>query len=99
LIFSEGIGGTTYQNILDGSIDVVAVVNRETMDGFRFIGTPEVNQRYDKSAEMSLKEGMPKPKAVILVHITEIHSLKPGSMAGKNWLIKLFAPIKIPELT
>jgi len=87
LIFSEGTGGTTYQNILDGSKDVVAVVNRETMDGYRFIGTPEVltsGEIYDKSAEMSLKAGMPKPKAVILVHITEIHSLKPGPMAGKK---------------
>ena len=87
LIFSEGTGGTTYQNILDGSKDVVTVVNRETMDGYRFIGTPEVltsGEIYDKSAEMSLKAGMPKPKAVILVHITEIHSLKPGPMAGKK---------------
>jgi hypothetical protein len=27
---------------------------------------------------------MPKPKAVILVHIDEIHSIKPGRMAGKR---------------
>lgn len=87
LIFSEGTGGRTYQNILDGSKVAVAVVNREIIDGFRFIGTPEVltnGEIYEKSAEMSLKAGMPKPKAVILVHINEIHSLKPGPMAGKK---------------
>lgn len=28
--------------------------------------------------------GMPKPKAVVLVHIEEIYSLKPGPMAGKR---------------
>ncbi|MFC0877787.1 pyridoxamine 5'-phosphate oxidase family protein [Saccharicrinis sp. FJH2] len=86
LIFTEGTGGKTYQNILDGSKVAVAVVNREIIDGYRFIGTPEVltsGDIYDKSAEMSLKAGMPKPKAVILIHIDEIHSLKPGPMAGK----------------
>ena len=87
LIFTEGVGGRTYQNILDGSKVAAAVVNREILDGYRFIGTPEVLTEgpvYDKSAEMSLKAGMPKPKAVILVHIEEIHSLKPGPMAGKK---------------
>ncbi|HAH59753.1 MAG: pyridoxamine 5'-phosphate oxidase family protein [Lentimicrobium sp.] len=87
LIFSEGIGGRTYQNILDGSKVAVAVVNRETMDGYRFIGTPEIltsGEIYEKAAEMSLQAGMPKPKAAILVRIDEIHSLKPGPMAGKK---------------
>lgn len=87
LIFSEGTGGTTYKNILDGSKVSVAVVNRDTLDGFRFLGTPEVftsGEIYEKSAELSLKAGMPKPKAVVLVHIDEIHSLKPGPMAGKK---------------
>ncbi len=67
LIFTEGVGGRTYQNILDGSKVAVAVVNREILDGFRFIGTPDVltsGEIYEKSAEMSLKTGMPKPKAV-----------------------------------
>ena len=87
LIFSEGTGGTTFKNILDGSKVAVAVVNREILDGYRFLGTPEVlteGEIYDKSAEMSQKAGMPKPKAVILIHIDEIHSLKPGPMAGKR---------------
>lgn len=86
LIFSEGTGGRTYQNILDGSKVAVAVVDREILDGFRFIGTPEVltsGDVYNKSAEMSLKAGMQKPKAVILIQIDEIHSLKPGPTAGK----------------
>lgn len=87
LIFNEGVGGTTFRNILDGSKVAVAVVNREVMDGYRFVGTPEVfteGEIYEKAAEMSLKAGMPKPKAVILVHIEEIYSLKPGPMAGKR---------------
>ncbi|MGE5406408.1 MAG: pyridoxamine 5'-phosphate oxidase family protein [Methanosarcina sp.] len=87
LIFSEGTGGRTLQNILDGSKVAMAVVNRETLDGYRFLGTPEIitdGPVYERSAEMSLKAGMPKPKAVVLVHVEEIHSLKPGPMAGKK---------------
>jgi uncharacterized protein len=33
---------------------------------------------------MAEKNNMRKPKAVALVHIDEIHSLKPGPMAGKK---------------
>jgi predicted pyridoxine 5'-phosphate oxidase superfamily flavin-nucleotide-binding protein len=58
LIYSEGTGGRTYQNILDGSKVAVAVVNREILDGYRFIGTPEVltsGDIYEKSSEMSIK--------------------------------------------
>ena len=87
LIFTESVGGTTYRNILDGSKVAVAVVNREILDGYRFLGIPEVQTEgalFEKAAEMSLKNGMPKPKAVILVHIEEIHTLKPGPMAGKR---------------
>ena len=86
LIFSEGTGGTTYKNILEGSKVAIAVVNRKILDGYRFLGKPEVltdGPIYEKSVEMSLKAGMPKPKAVILIHVEEIHSLKPGPLAGK----------------
>jgi predicted pyridoxine 5'-phosphate oxidase superfamily flavin-nucleotide-binding protein len=87
LIFSEGTGGTTLKNIQQGSKVSVAVVNRDTVDGYKFLGSAEIKTEgeiYDRSAELSLKAGMPKPKAVILVHIEEIFSLKPGPMAGKK---------------
>jgi len=85
LIFSEGTGKTTFRNILDGSKVSVAVVNREILDGYKFLGTPEVLTEgpvFEKSAEMSQKAGMPRPKAVVLIHIKEIYSLKPGPTAG-----------------
>ena len=87
LIFTEGTGGRTYQNILDGSKVAVAVVNREILGGYRFIGTPEVltdREIYEKTAEISLQAGMPKPKAVVMIRIDEIHSLRPGPLAGKK---------------
>ncbi|MGF7140357.1 pyridoxamine 5'-phosphate oxidase family protein [Roseimarinus sediminis] len=87
LIFNEGVGRTTYQNLLDGSLDAVAVVNREVMEGFRFVCTPKIvteGDIYEQASEMSLKAGMPQPKAVVLLHIDEIYSLKPGPGAGQR---------------
>ncbi len=87
LIFTEGVGGVTYQNILDGSKVATAVVNRETVEGYRFIGTPKIQssgELYEQAAAISQKMGMPKPKAVVLIHIDEIHELKPGPTAGKR---------------
>lgn len=87
LIFTEGTGGSTYTNIKRGSKVAVSVVNREALDGYRFIGTATVEDSgdlYDAAAAMSQKMGMPVPFAVIIIKITEIHSLKPGPKAGKK---------------
>jgi uncharacterized protein len=87
LLFVEGTGGVTYANILRGSKVAIAVVNRDILDGFRFIGDPTVyedGELYEQAAEMSLKRGMPKPLAIVVVQIQAIHSLKPGPTAGKK---------------
>ncbi len=87
LAFNEGTGGATFENIKRGSKVSVAVVNREILDGFRFVGSAQVHstgELYEKAAEMSVKMGFPKPRAVAEISITEIHSLKPGPTAGKK---------------
>ena len=87
VIFTEGTGGTTFANIKRGSKICVAVVNRENLDGYRFIGTPAIHDNdelYEQAAAMSLKMNMPKPRAVVVIKVTEIHSLKPGPTAGKR---------------
>ena len=87
LIFTEGTGGATYANIKRGSKVSVSVVNREILDGYRFAGTASLQENgalYDQAAAMSAKLGMPKPYAVVIIHIEEIHSLKPGPRAGKK---------------
>ena len=87
LIFTEATGGTTYTNILRGSKVAVSVVNREILDGYRFIGTASVEdsgELFDQAVVMSEKIGMPRPIAVVIIKIKEIHSLKPGPMAGKK---------------
>jgi predicted pyridoxine 5'-phosphate oxidase superfamily flavin-nucleotide-binding protein len=87
LIFTEGTGGATYTNIKRGSKVSVSVVKREIIDGYRFVGNAsllESGELYEQAVVMSAKIGMPKPRAVIVIDITEIHSLKPGPMAGKK---------------
>ncbi len=87
LIFTEGTGGATFKNIKDGSKLSVAVVNREVVDGYRFVGSGEIQDSgdlYKQAVEMAEKNKMRKPLAVVLVHIEEIQTLKPGPMAGKK---------------
>lgn len=87
LIFTEGTGGVTFKNIKNGSKVSVAVVNRDILDGYRFLGTPEIQdsgELYEMAVAGSLRMGLPKPFAVVIIHIEEIFSLKPGPMAGKK---------------
>ncbi len=87
LVFTEGTGGATFANIKRGSKVSVSVVNREIIDGFRFVGNASMQDSgplYEQAAAMSAKIGMPKPHAVVIIHIEEIHSLKPGPGAGKK---------------
>ena len=87
LIFTEGTGGATYANIKRGSKVSISIVNREIIDGYRFIGNASLQDNgalYEQAAAMSAKLGMPKPYAVVIIYIEEIHSLKPGPTAGKK---------------
>ncbi len=87
LVFNEGTGGATYENILNGSKVSVAVVNREIPDGYRFVCDAEMQSEgavYEQAKAASVKKGGRGPKAVALLHITEIHTLKPGPTAGKK---------------
>ncbi len=87
LIFTEGTGGATYENIRRGSKISVSVVNREVLNGYRFIGKATMldsGDLFDQAAAMAAKMGMPEPYAVVKIQIEEIHSLKPGPTAGKK---------------
>ena len=87
LIFNEGTGGATYWNIKRGSKVAISVVNREMLDGYRFIGTAELQEEgalFETASALAEKMGMRRPRAVAIIHVTEIHSLKPGPMAGKK---------------
>lgn len=85
LAFNEGTGRQTFANLANGSKVAIAVVNREEMDGYRFVGTATLHTAgpvYEAAAEASVKMGRPAPKAAVTVAVEEIYSLKPGPTAG-----------------
>ena len=87
LIFTESTGGATYENIKRGSKISVSVVNRDILEGFRFIGNATIHENgelFDQAVATSMKVGTQKPYAVVVIIISEIHSLKPGPTAGKK---------------
>ncbi|HYF92457.1 MAG TPA: pyridoxamine 5'-phosphate oxidase family protein [Symbiobacteriaceae bacterium] len=85
LLFAEGTARQTYTNLVNGSRVAIAVVNRDELDGYRFVGTATVHHSgpvYDQVAAASIQAGRPAPKAAVTVAVEEIFSLKPGPTAG-----------------
>jgi len=87
LIFAEGTGKKTLQNLKDNPEVCVATVDREKMDGYQFKGKAELVENgplYEKVAKFAEERGRPKPIAVVKIKIEAIYSLKPGPMAGER---------------
>ncbi|EJU13781.1 pyridoxamine 5'-phosphate oxidase family protein [Novosphingobium resinovorum] len=85
LIYNENTGGQTLQNILDGSKMAVAVIDRDALDGYRFIGRPEVfseGDAFDNAVAFADTAGMKTPKFAVLIHIEDIFTLRSGPTAG-----------------
>jgi uncharacterized protein len=85
LLFNEGTARHTYENLKVNPKVAVAVVNREVLDGYRFVGTATLHESgalYEQVAEASRQAGRPAPKAAVTIAVEEIYSLKPGPMAG-----------------
>ncbi len=83
LAFNEVTGNQTWKNVQNGSKVAIAVVDREKLKGFRFVGTPEAitsGPIFDQAAAMLQKAGMRTPKAVVRVKIDKIYNLSlPGA--------------------
>ncbi len=78
LAFNESSGKQTWINLQSGSKVAIAVIDRETHIGFRFIGTPEVitsGELYDQAVAARTRPGMRPLRAVIKVKIDKIVSL------------------------
>jgi predicted pyridoxine 5'-phosphate oxidase superfamily flavin-nucleotide-binding protein len=85
LIYNENTGGQTLQNIRDGSKIAVAVIDREALDGYRFVGQPEVfteGMPFENALAFAEKAGMKPPKCAVLIRIEEIFTLRSGPTAG-----------------
>lgn len=87
LIFNENTAGQTLQNIRDGSKVAVAVIDREALDGYRFVCVPEIfsdGAPYDNAVAFAAANGMKQPKFAILLHVEQIYTLRSGPDAGKR---------------
>jgi len=84
LAFNEVTAKQTWSNIQHGSAVAIAVVDREKMRGFRFVGTAEVidgGDAYDQAVAMMRQRGMMAPlTAVVKVKVERIYNLgMPGA--------------------
>ncbi|OHU07281.1 pyridoxamine 5'-phosphate oxidase family protein [Mycobacterium syngnathidarum] len=87
LIFNENTGGQTLTNIRNGSKIAVAVIDRDALDGFRFLGTPTLHDSgpaFDNAVAFATDRGMKSPHYAVVVTIDTIYTLKPGPTAGNR---------------
>lgn len=87
LIYNENTGGRTLANIQAGSKMVVAIIDREKLDGYRFICTPQLfteGAAYQSAVDFAAKNNMKTPKYAVLLPIDEVYSLRSGADAGKK---------------
>lgn len=85
LIYNENTGGQTLRNILDGSKMAIAVIDREALDGYRFVGRPEVFSEgapFDNAVAFAEGAGMKTPKFAVLIHVEDVFTLRSGPTAG-----------------
>ena len=79
LAYNEFTGKRTWGNVQNGSMVAIAVVDREKLKGFRFVGSPEVitsGELYEQAVAAAAKRpGMASPKAVIKIKIAKIYNL------------------------
>lgn len=82
LMYNENTGKQTMQNIKDNARVAIAYVDWENLDGYRFVGKAEIfteGKIFDEAVEWAKGK---VPKAVVLIHIEEIDTLKIGATAG-----------------
>jgi len=88
LIYNENTGGQTLQNLRDGSRMAIAIINRQALDGYRFVGRAEIlgegTPAYDNALAFAASAGMKPPKFAVLIHIETIYTLRSGADAGKK---------------
>ncbi len=76
--FNEVTAGQTWKNVQNGSKVAIAVVDREKLKGFRFVGKPEAISSgpvFDQAVAIAQKAGIRSPQAVIRVKVEKIYNL------------------------
>lgn len=79
LAFAEATGKLTWSNVQRGGKVAIAVVDRDQMQGYRFVGTPELvrsGELFDRTQEALRQRGIEAPlQAVVTVKIERIFNL------------------------
>lgn len=78
IAYNEATAKQTWNNIKRGSKVAIAVVDRDKLKGFRFVGTPQIitsGKIYDDAVSASQKMGRPAPAAVVMIKIEKIYNL------------------------
>lgn len=84
IVFYELAGGCTWENVQKNPKVAIAVVDRSTMQGYRFVGKAELlteGELYEGAKAMAEMLKMPNPaKAAVKVKVEEIYNLGAGGM-------------------
>ncbi|WP_067143080.1 pyridoxamine 5'-phosphate oxidase family protein [Oceanivirga salmonicida] len=85
IVFNENTAGRTMKNIQENGYMVVIVVDRPELMGYRFVGTAKIytDGKYYEEAVKWAEGKMGAPKAVTVMKIARIDTLKSGPDAGK----------------
>ena len=86
LVYAEGTGQKTLQNLRQNPKVAVMVVDREKTDGYQIKGTGELlssGDFFEQVAKKQEERKRPRPKYVVKIRIEEIYSVKPGMTAKK----------------
>src|ERR1035437_621116 len=78
IAFNEVTAHQTWKNVQNGSKVAIAVVDREKLKGFRFVGTPEAltsGPVFNQAVAILQKAGIRSLTAVIRVKIEKIFNL------------------------
>lgn len=65
----------------------VAIIDRDKLDGYRFICKPELftaGAAYQNAVQFAEKNNMKTPLYAVLLHIEAVYSLRSGADAGKK---------------
>jgi len=84
IVFFELAGGRTWENLQKNPKVAIAVVDRSTMQGYRFVGEAELiteGQLYEEAKQLGemLKVPVP-PRAAVKIKVDEIYNLGAGGM-------------------
>ena len=78
IVFFEMVGRRTYENLKINPNIAIAVLDREKMQGYRFVGKAELiteGELYEQAKQRAEAMKLPAPQAAVKVKVDEIYNL------------------------